>query len=76
MPLMEGKYCTTDDFAYVSEKLKYEFVKKGHYVIRQGEPGNKVFFILHGSANVIKWGEDAVYLDKKDMYNEISLIRS
>jgi hypothetical protein len=35
-PLMEEKYCSTEDYAFFTERLQHKFVKKGHYVIRQG----------------------------------------
>jgi len=34
LPLMEAKYCSSDDYTFVQERLKYEFVKKDHYAIR------------------------------------------
>jgi hypothetical protein len=32
--LMEGGYCTNDDYQFLSERLKYRFVKKGQYAVR------------------------------------------
>ena len=61
----------------MAESLKYKFVKKGHYILRQGQHGDEVYFIVMGGANVIMWGEsDKAYLNKDQMYNECSLQRS
>ena len=77
LPLMLQGYCSKDDYIYMAEKLQYKFVKQGHYVVRQGEKGHEVYNIISGSCNVVKWGDDeAIYLDSKAMYNEISLFRS
>ena len=58
----------------MAENLKYKFVKKGHYIMRQGQKSDNVYFIVKGSVNVIMWGEpDKAYLNKDQMYNECSL---
>ena len=58
----------------MAENLKYKFVKKGHYIMRQGQKSDYVYFIVDGSVNVIMWGEpDKAYLNKDQMYNECSL---
>ena len=60
----------------MAEQLKYKFVKKGHYILRQGSPGEEVYFIVTGGANVIMWGEpDRAYLSRDQMYNECSILR-
>ena len=75
---MEARYCSKDDFNFVAEQLKYKFVKKGHYVVRQGQSGSEVFFIIQGNADVHIWGPSGenVYLDEKSIYNEISVQRA
>ena len=76
LPLMEGKYCSHEDYSYVVERLQYKFVEKGHYIVRQGEKGDRCYFILSGRANVLVWGGfNATYIDNKAMYNEIALTR-
>ena len=61
----------------MAESLKYKFVKKGHYILRQAQHGEEVYFIYKGGANVIMWGEpDKAYLDSDQIYNECSLQRS
>lgn len=46
VPLMEGPYCTNDDYQFLAERLQYKFVPKGHYAIRQGELGDACYFII------------------------------
>ena len=77
MPFMQQRYCSNEDYAIMAENLKYKFVKKGHYIMRQGQKSDNVYFIVKGSVNVIMWGEpDKAYLNKDQMYNECSLQRS
>ena len=77
MPLLENRYCTNDDYKFIAERLKYKFVKKGHYVVRQGETGSDVYFIVQGCANVITYGpQDIRFLDRKHMFNEMSIRNS
>ena len=61
----------------MAEQLKYKFVKKGHYIMRQGQKSDYVYFIVDGGVNVIMWGEpDKAYLNKDQMYNDCSLQHS
>ena len=77
VPLMESRYCNTDDYSFLIECLKYKFIKKGHYAVRQGEHASRVYFIIQGSADVKMYGPtEEQYLDKKSMYNEISVKRA
>ena len=78
MPLMESRYCSKDDYTFATEKLKYKFVPQGHYVVRQGEQDADVYFIIKGSAKVIMKGveEPGKYLDEKQRYNEISVLKA
>lgn len=77
MTFMENSYCTNDDYKYAGQSLKYRFVPKGHFVIRQGEVGSEVFFIIQGTAHVVIYGpEDKGYLDSKQIYNEQSIKNS
>lgn len=55
---MEGGYCTNDDYQYIAERLKYKFVKKGQYAVRQGSTGDECYFIIQGAAKVVLWGHD------------------
>lgn len=75
---MEQGYCSKDDYISFTEKLKYKFVPKGHYAVRQGNQDSDVYFIIQGSANVLETGPIAEqnYLDKKAMYNEITVQRA
>ena len=75
---MENGYCSKDDYSFLAEQLKYKFVKKGHYAVRQGDKNSDVFFIIKGSANVMTHDSPAlhVYLDSKAMYNEIAVQRA
>ena len=75
---MEPKYCSKDDYAFAAEKLKYKYVPKGHYVVRQGDQDTDVYFIIKGNARVIMKGVDdpGTYLDVKQRYNEIAVTRS
>ena len=65
VPLMENGYCSKDDYSFLVDQLKYKFVKKGHYAVRQGEVGDKIYFIIKGSADVMAYGppSEHVYLD-------------
>ena len=67
MPLMESKYCHKDDYAFAANKLKYKFVPKGQYVIRQNDYESDVYFIIKGNAKVVMRGADEPgrYLDEK-----------
>ena len=56
IPFMEDEYCGKDDYAYIIERLQYKFVRKGHFVMRQGEHSDDFYFIINGAANVLKWG--------------------
>ena len=78
MVLMESKYCSKDDYTFATEMLKYRFVPQGHYVVRQGEIEADVYFIIKGSAKVIMKGVDepGKYLDEKQRYNEISVLKA
>ena len=75
VPLMENGYCSKDDYSFIAEQMKYQFVPKGHYAVRQGEFGNNMFFIIKGSADVTMFGptSEQVYLDSKAMYNDIAV---
>ena len=53
VPIMEPMYCTNDDYTFIQERLKYRFVKKGHFAVRQGQPGSEVFFLVQGSVDVL-----------------------
>ncbi len=46
IPLMESLFCTNDDYTYLAEHLKFKRVEKGHYVVKQGDPGSQCFFII------------------------------
>ena len=43
---MEPGYCHNDDYTFISERLEYRFVPKGHYAVRQDEPANEIYFIV------------------------------
>ena len=67
MPLMESKYCHLDDYIFAANKLKYKFVPKGQYIVRQGDYEAEVYFIIDGKAKVVMKGADEPgrYLDAK-----------
>ena len=45
--------------------------------MKQGQPGNKCYFIIQGSCEVLMGApEDAFYLDKKTMYNEHAVFKA
>ena len=75
---MESRYCHNDDYTFAAEKLKYKFVPRGHYVVRQGEKEADVYFIIQGSAKVLMTGvEDPnTFLNEKQRYNEIALFKA
>ena len=66
MPLMEQKYCHADDYVFAANKLKYKFVPRGQYVVRQGDFESDVYFIINGKAKVVMQGADEPgrYLDE------------
>ena len=75
VPLMENGYCSKDDYGFIADQMKYHFVPKGHYAVRQGEFGDHVYFIIKGAADVTVFGPESeqVYLERKALYNEISV---
>lgn len=75
IPLMEPGYCHNDDYTFISERLEYQFVPKGHYAVRQGDTANKIYFIIQGTAVVLQSGppDEKAFLDQRQMYNEHAL---
>ena len=59
VPLMENGYCNKDDYSFIARQMKYQFVPKGHYAVRQGEFGDNLYFIIRGGADVTVFGPES-----------------
>lgn len=63
---------STDYLAAVAEEHAYP---PGSVVLRQGEPGDEFFVVLHGSATAFVDGEPVGRLAMGDAFGEIALLR-
>merc|ERR1711907_308453 len=62
----------------IADALKPEIFKKGEFVVRQDEPGDKFYIIEDGALSAIKGSDEKIVMNYKsgDYFGELALLKN